>query len=40
MIIDYDIDALEQMKRDKEKQRLESMGIERRKFTEDDWNKL
>jgi hypothetical protein len=40
MIIDYDIDALEQMKRDKERQRLDSMGIERRKFTEDDWNKL
>jgi len=40
MIIDYDIDVLEQLKRDKERQRLDGMGIDRRKATADDWNKL
>jgi hypothetical protein len=40
MIIEYDIEALEQMKKDKERDRLDKLGIDRRKATAEDWNKL
>jgi len=40
MIIEYDIDVLERMKSDKERDRLSSLGIERRKATADDFDRL
>ena len=40
MIIDYDIDILERMKREKERERLASKGVERRKATADDFDRL
>lgn len=41
MIIEYDIDAFEQIKKDRERDRLSSMGIiERRKATSEDFDKL
>jgi len=40
MIIEYDIDVLERMKSDKERERLSSLGIERKKATADDFDRL
>ena len=40
MIIEYGIDVLERMKSDKERDRLSSLGIERRKATADDFDRL
>lgn len=41
MILDYDIDSLESMMKNKEQERLQSKGVEsRRKATAEDWNNL
>ena len=40
MIIEYDIDILERMKREKERERLASKGVERRKATAEDFDRL